>query len=248
MRTQPSPWGPSPGHDPRDRHTWNAPVPDYRQSLDGDIKGMRVGLITELVHSDLVDSQVRDEVLKASAVLGELGATVEEVSIPNARYASAVLGTHLFTEPALDHRDWVRTRQREYGHDTRMGMLVGSLMPAQAYYKAQKLRSLIRRDLDEAASRYDVLALPTVGRTAQPIMEDPSITSKQTTSRIPYLMTRVFPLANMPAISVPCGFGPDGLPIGLQFGGRSGADATLLKVAHAYEQATPWHTNRPPHA
>ena len=236
------------GHDPRERHTWNAPVPDYRQSLDGDIKGMRVGLITELVHSDLVDSQVRDEVLKASAVLGELGATVEEVSIPNARYASAVLGTHLFTEPALDHRDWVRTRQREYGHDTRMGMLVGSLMPAQAYYKAQKLRSLIRRDLDEAASRYDVLALPTVGRTAQPIMEDPSITSKQTTSRIPYLMTRVFPLANMPAISVPCGFGPDGLPIGLQFGGRSGADATLLKVAHAYEQATPWHTNRPPHA
>ena len=90
--------------------------------------------------------------------------------------------------------------------------------------------------------------MPTAGKVAQTVEEDPVITSVQTSSRLPYLFTRTFAAINGPAISIPCGLSPDGLPIGLQIGGRPDGDETVLKVAYAYEQATGWHTMRPPFA
>ena len=121
-------------------------------------------------------------------------------------------------------------------------------MPAQAYYKAQKLRSLLRQQVQRAFEKYDVLVLPTVGKPAQLVEDDPEITSKETAARLPYLLTRLFNLASAPAATIPCGFSAQGLPIGLQIGARPGGDEMILKVAHAYEQATPWHTRRPPEA
>ena len=122
-------------------------------------------------------------------------------------------------------------------------------MPAQAYYKAQKLRSLLRQQVHEALEKYDVLVLPTLGKPAQRIGDlDQIITSKQMGLRVPYLLTSIFNLASAPAISVPCGLSSQGLPIGLQIGGRPGGEETVLKVAHSYEQNTPWHTMRPPAA
>ena len=236
------------GHDPKDQHSWAAPVPDYRRALDGDIRGIRVGVITEQVNSPLVETETRDAVVKATSVMGELGATVEDVSLPitvSAGIASSIL---LAVEPAFDHREWIRDRLNEYGHDVRIQQLVGSIMPAQAYYKAQKLRSMLREQVLEAFQKYDVLVLPTCGRPAQPVEDDPEITSKETSARLPYLLTRLFNLASSPAASIPCGFSSGGLPIGLQIGSRPGGDEMILKVAHAYEQATPWHTMRPPEA
>ena len=154
----------------------------------------------------------------------------------------------LGVEPSFNHREWIRDRLDEYGHDVRIQQLVGSIMPAQAYYKAQKLRSMLREQVLEAFQKYDVLVLPTCGRPAQPVHDDPEITSKETSARLPYLLTRLFNLASCPAASIPCGFSSAGLPIGLQIGGRPGGDEMILKVAHAYEQATPWHTMRPPEA
>ena len=236
------------GHDPKDRYSSTAPVPDYRQALGGDLNGLKIGVITEFMESDLVEPKVRQTVSESFATLGELGATVEEVSVPlsmDAGVASAVL---LAVEPALAQQDWIKDQLQDYGHDVRILLLTGSLLPAQAYYKAQKLRTMLRQQVLDFLEKYDVLVLPTSGKSAQPLEQDPPVTSKETASRLAFLFTRIFNLASCPAMSVPCGFDDRGMPVGLQIGARPGAEGTIFKVAHAYEQATAWHTMRPPGA
>jgi len=236
------------GHDPKDRYSSTAPIPDYRQALGGDLNGMKIGVITEFMESDLVEPKVRQTVSESFATLGELGATVEEVSVPlsmGAGVASAVL---LAVEPALAQQDWIKDQLQDYGHDVRILLLTGSLLPAQAYYKAQKLRTMLRQQVLDFLEKYDVLVLPTSGKGAQPLEQDPPVTSKETASRLAFLFTRIFNLASCPAMSVPCGFDDRGMPVGLQIGARPGAEETIFKVAHAYEQATAWHTMRPPGA
>ncbi|MQG44828.1 MAG: amidase [SAR202 cluster bacterium] len=236
------------GHDPKDRYSSTAPIPDYRQALGGDLNGMKIGVITEFMESDLVEPKVRQTVSESFATLGELGATVEEVSVPlsmDAGVASAVL---LAVEPALAQQDWIKDQLQDYGHDVRILLLTGSLLPAQAYYKAQKLRTMLRQQVLDFLEKYDVLVLPTSGKGAQPLEQDPPVTSKETASRLAFLFTRIFNLASCPAMSVPCGFDDRGMPVGLQIGARPGAEETIFKVAHAYEQATAWHTMRPPGA
>ena len=233
------------GHDPKDRYSSTGPVPDYRQALGGDLNGLKIGVITQFMESDLVEPKVRQTVSDSFATLGELGATVEEVSVPlsmDAGVASAVL---LAVEPALAQKDWIKDQLQEYGHDVRILLLTGSLLPAQAYYKAQKLRTMLRQQVLDSLEKYDVLVLPTSGKGAQPLEQDPPITSKETASRLAFLFTRIFNLASCPAMSVPCGFDDRGMPVGLQIGARPGAEETIFKVAHAYEQATAWHTMRP---
>ena len=233
------------GHDPKDRYSSTAPVPDYRQALGGDLNGLKIGVITEFMESDLVEPKVRQTVSDSFATLGELGATVEEVSVPlsmDAGVASAVL---LAVEPALAQQDWIKDQLQDYGHDVRILLLTGSLLPAQAYYKAQKLRTMLRQQVLDSLEKYDVLVLPTSGKGAQPLEQDPTVTSKETASRLAFLFTRIFNLASCPAMSVPCGFDDRGMPVGLQIGARPGAEETIFKVAHAYEQATAWHTMRP---
>ena len=233
------------GHDPKDRYSSTVPVPDYRQALGGDLNGLKIGVITEFMESGLVEPKVRQTVSDSFATLGELGATVEEVSVPlsmDAGVASAVL---LAVEPALAQQDWIKDQLQDYGHDVRILLLTGSLLPAQAYYKAQKLRTMLRQQVLDSLEKYDVLVLPTSGKGAQPLEQDPPITSKETASRLAFLFTRIFNLASCPAMSVPCGFDDRGMPVGLQIGARPGAEETIFKVAHAYEQATVWHTMRP---
>jgi aspartyl-tRNA(Asn)/glutamyl-tRNA(Gln) amidotransferase subunit A len=154
----------------------------------------------------------------------------------------------LVVEPALNMKDWVHERLQDYGHNNRIGLLTGSIFPAYAYQKAQKLRTMFRNQVHEALERYDVLVTPTASVAAQPIVEDPVRTSKEDAMPMPYLQTRTFNLASAPAVSIPCGLSDEGLPIGLQIGGRPGADQTVLNVAYAYERATTWHQQRPPNA
>ena len=236
------------GYDAKDPTTWNTPVPGYRQALNQDIKGLRVGIVTELLHSDVVEPDVADAVSAAASTLAELGANVEEVSIPLAAHANAISGALLAVEPSVNMKDWVRERIHDFGHDNRIGLLTGSLVPAQAYYKAQKLRTLLRNEVLAAFETYDVLMMPTSGRQAVPLTEDPPVTSKETSSRLSFMRTNTFNLASSPAISVPCGFGGRGLPVGLQIAGPPGGEEMVFRVAHAYEQNTDWHTMRPPTA
>ena len=233
------------GYDPKDPTTWDTPVPDYRHALGGDIKSLRVGVVSELLHSEQVEPEVEKAVAAAAALLVELGAAVEEVSIPLTAHANAITSAFLAVEPASNHNEWIRERLQDYGHDNRIGLLTGSILPAQAYYKAQKLRSMLRQQVHAALETYDVLLAPTSGRVALKLQEDPAVTSKETTSRLSFMRTNTFNLASSPAISVPCGFSTQGLPIGLQIGGRPGGEEVVLKMAHAYEQSTPWHSMRP---
>ena len=236
------------GYDERDPYSWNRPVPDFRAGLNADLQGVRVGVITEQMEDESVVAETRDAVLRALGVMGELGATVEDVSIPLAAHGAVLTQVPLVVEPALNMKEWVRDRLQDYGHNNRIGLLTGSIFPAQAYTKAQKLRAMLRNQVHEALERYDVLVTPTSSVSALPIVEDPVRTSKEDAAPLTYLQTRTFNLASAPAVSINCGFSEDGLPIGLQIGGRPGADQTVLNVAYAFEQATDWHRQRPPHA
>lgn len=236
------------GYDPKDPYSWDVPVPNYRRALDGDIKGIRVGAIRELIHSDITDPEVREGIIKAGSVLEELGANVEEVSLPLTIHAGTITAALINVESAMTYRNWIKDRIHGFGHTNQIGLLVGSIMPAHIYYKAQKLRELVRRQVHEALETYDVLILPTAKTCAPRLGEDPAITSKEMAASLPAVMTRPFNLASAPALSINCGFNSQGLPIGLQIGGRPFAEETVLRVAHAYEQSTPWHTMRPPNA
>ena len=236
------------GHDPKDPYTWKTPVPDYRTALGGDLSGMRVGIIHELLYSDIVEPEIRDGVLSAGAVLEELGATVQDVSMPVTAHCGTMGTVLINTESAAVYRDWTRDRLRDFSRSNRTVLLTGSITPAQAYYKVQKLREMLRQEMLAALSDCDVLILPTARRVAPPIDEDQPLTSKQMVRDLALVMTRPFNLAGTPAISINCGFNSQGLPIGLQIGGRPFDESTVLKVAHAYEQRTPWHTMRPPTA
>ena len=236
------------GHDPKDPYTWDAPVPDYRASLGGSLEGMRVGAIRDLIDSDITDPEVRNGIIAAGAVLEELGATVEDVSLPLTVHGGTLSTVLINVEASMTYRDWLRERLHEFGHANQVGLLTGSIMPAHAYYKVQKLRELTRREVLDALENYDVLILPTSKSCAPLVGADPVITSKEVARDQPPVMTRPFNLAGAPAISINCGFNSEGLPIGLQIGGRPFDESTILKVAHAYEQHTPWHTMRPPNA
>ena len=112
----------------------------------------------------------------------------------------------------------------------------------------QKLRTLVRQQVLEALDKYDVLVMPTAKTAAPLVGDDPVITSKEMAAGQTLVLTRPFNLAGCPALSINCGFTGSGLPIGFQIGGRPFDEETVLRVAHAYEQATPWHTMRPPTA
>jgi aspartyl-tRNA(Asn)/glutamyl-tRNA(Gln) amidotransferase subunit A len=240
------------GHDPHDPYTARTAVPNYRAGLAGGIRGTRLGVVQEAVNAGFVQPQVRAAVTKAIADLKNLGASVEAVSLPLLPCAAAVTRAILAVESASLHHDWLRTRLHDYDHNVQLDFLTGAIMPAQLYYKAQKLREVIRRQVTEALRKVDVLVLPSSSEPAPLLPKAPGIKSQEEArQRISgrRSLTGIFNLANVPALSVPCGFasveGKD-LPIGLQLAGRAFEDGLLLRVAYAYEQSTTWHTRRPP--
>ena len=237
------------GHDPKDPYTWNVPVPDYRAALTGDIRGLKVGVIEERMDAPNLQQEFRDAVAAAVAVLGELGASAEDVSIPLIPRAGAVSMAIIGVEWSNLHRETFETHFDELDHNNRVRFLTGSALPAQAYYKAQKLRTLLRQQILEALEQYDVLVLPSGISTAPPVESVPGIQSKEHAAtglagRMSF--TGPFNLAAVPALSAPCGFSSDGMPMGMQIIGRPFAEETVLRVAHAYEQNTDWHNRRAP--
>ena len=240
------------GYDPKDPYTANIAVPDYRAGLDGEVRGIRIGLIKEGMAPELIDPEVETLVSKAVEHLGEMGASIEEVSIPLLPYSAAITRTILAVESASLHPDWLRTRLGDFDHNVRTDFLTGAVIPAQLYYRAQKLRELIRSQVLDALNQVDVLALPSSSEPAPLIPKGPGLSSiEEARQRISGRRTLngVFNLASVPALSVPCGFifvDRKDLPIGLQLAGRPFAEGLLLKVAHAYEQSTDWHNRRPP--
>jgi aspartyl-tRNA(Asn)/glutamyl-tRNA(Gln) amidotransferase subunit A len=237
------------GYDTKDTYSWDVPVPDYRSALTGDIQGIKMGVIQERMDSPNLDPEFRETVAKAISVLGELGASSEDVSIPLAPNAGALTMSILSVEWANLHRPLFEPNFDELDHNNKIRFLTGSIIPAQAYYKAQKIRAVLRQQILDALEKVDVLVLPTGPVTAPPVESVPGIESKEHSltglaGRISF--TGPFNLAGTPAISVPCGFSAAGMPMGLQIVGKPLDEETVLRVAHAYEQNTDWHNRRAP--
>jgi len=237
------------GYDPKDRYSWNVPVPDYRQALTGDIQGIKLGVVQERMDSPNLDPEVRDTVAKSISALGELGASSQDVSIPLAPKAGALTMSILSVEWSNLHRPLFEPNIDELDHNNKIRFLTGSVIPAQFYYKAQKIRAVLRQQILDALEQVDVLVLPTGPVTAPPVESVPGVQSKEhaltgLAGRISF--TGPFNLAGTPALSVPCGFSSSGMPMGLQIVGRPFAEETVLRVAHAYEQTTEWHNRRAP--
>ena len=237
------------GYDTKDTYSWDVPVPDYRRALTVDIQGIKMRVIQERMDSPNLDPEFRETVAKAISVIGELGASSEDVSIPLAPNAGALTMSILNVEWANLHRPLFEPNFNELDHNNKIRFLTGSVIPAQAYYKAQKIRAVLRQQILDALEEVDVLVLPTGPVTAPPVESVPGIESKEHSltglaGRISF--TGPFNLAGTPAISVPCGFSAVGMPIGLQIVGKPFDEETVLRVAHAYEQNTDWHNCRAP--
>lgn len=241
------------GHDPKDPYTWDVPVPDYLAALKNSVHGLKVGLVRERVYTDAVEPEIQQAVLKATSLLGELGATVQEVSVPLIAHSAAISTAILMAEASAVHRRGIEERLTEYDHNLQVRLLTGSVLPAQAYYQATRLRQVLRQQILEALGRVDVLVMPTSSIPASLLPTRAGVGSKQEVvdgfaGRRSF--TAPFNLASCPALSINCGFTShppgEGLPIGLQLAGKPFDEETLFRVAHAYEQATDWHTRRPP--
>ncbi|MCH8345482.1 MAG: Asp-tRNA(Asn)/Glu-tRNA(Gln) amidotransferase subunit GatA [Chloroflexi bacterium] len=231
------------GHDPHDETSSEEPVPDYTEALkDRRLKRLRIGVPQEYFFDN-----VDDEVLKAihAAILvlrDDLKAEVSEVSLPHIAEAPAAVSAIMLPEALAYHKRWLAERPQDYGEDVRARLEMGLLYPAVSYVQAQRFRSLIVEEWRQKVfDRVDLLAVPTTPVPA-PSLDENDLQTTLTLTRF----TGPFNLTGLPAISIPCGFTNGGLPIGLQLVGRWWDEATVLRAAHAYQQATDWHTRAPP--
>ncbi len=253
------------GHDPCDSTAADVPVPAYTAALTGDVRGLRLGVIREWLENPGLDSGVAAAVQQALETLTTLGMEVREVTLPHSDYALPVYyliapaeaSSNLarydgvaygFRAPGADDI-WdlfARTRGAGFGPEVKRRIMLGTYALSAGYYdqyykKAQKVRTLIKQDFDRAFEEVDVVVGPTSPVPAFKIgerVDDPL------QMYLADIFTISVNLAGLPGISVPCGFA-SGLPVGLQFIGKPWDEATLLRVAYAYEQATDWHTRKP---
>ena len=239
------------GYDPNDPYTRNAPVPDYLDGLDAGIRGLRVGVLSDRVNADGVEPDISSAVNRAVAQLGELGAEVAEISIPLIAQSAAISTALIYVDATAVHRKGLDAHPEKYDHNNRVRLLTGALIPAQAHQKANRLRQILRNQLLDAFERVDILVLPTSSVQATPIPEEAGLSKNGKEDFLTMLSgrrtyTTPSNLAGVPALSINCGFTADNLPVGFQLVGRPFDEPTVLRVAYAYEQATEWHTRRPP--
>ena len=236
------------GYEDGDVTSSRTPVSDYRECIRDGVRGLRVGLPREMLDFDGLDPEVGDAVQKVAGVLEELGASSDELSLPTVPHSGAAFIAVADTDAAAFHSMWLRSRGDDYDWNTRTRLEAASLLPASAYIKAQRARSLIRRELLEALDRFDVLLAPASNRTAPSIESGtgrPGGHYEGQRDMARRRLTSPASLAGLPALSVPCGFSEEGLPIGFQLIGKPFDEATLFRVGHAYESATGWHAMHP---
>jgi aspartyl-tRNA(Asn)/glutamyl-tRNA(Gln) amidotransferase subunit A len=258
------------GHDPCDSTSLNEPVPDYRAALQGDLslKGVRLALPREYFPSEGMEPGVREVVQAAVRHLESLGARVGEVSLPHTEYG---LATYYLIAPAecsanLARYDAVKyglsvrgerddlglwemygqSRGRGFGPEVKRRIMLGTYALSSGYYdayylKAQKVRTLIKQDFDKVFAEYDAVVAPTSPNVAFPLG---SKTQDPLAMYLNDLFTIPASLAGLPGISVPAGFS-DGLPVGLQIIGKPLDEASVLRLAHVFEQTQSVREQRP---
>ena len=253
------------GHDPADSTASPRTVPSYLAALDGTVRGLRLGLPREYFVEGM-QPEVEAGVRAAVDQLERLGARIEPVSLPHTEYAIATYYLIATAEASsnLARYDGVRyglreprpalgemyeaTRAAGFGAEVKRRIMLGTYALSAGYYdayylKAQQVRTLIRMDFQKALETCDALVTPVAPTTAFRLGEK---TADPLTMYLSDIFTISVNLAGLPALALPCGFDRAGLPIGLQVIGRPFDEATVLRVGHAYEQATEWHRRRPP--
>jgi aspartyl-tRNA(Asn)/glutamyl-tRNA(Gln) amidotransferase subunit A len=254
------------GYDSRDSTSVPHPVPDYTRQLIPNIKGLRIGIPREYFVEGM-QNEVRKVLQAAISKLKELGAAIDwEVSLPHTKYALAIyyilapseasanLARYDGVKYGFSDRDagnvietTEKTRQSGFGTEVKRRIMLGTYALSAGYYdayyvKAQKVRTLIKREFDQAFEKYDALVSPTspiVPFKLGEKLEDPMQMYMSDICTLPVN------IAGIPAISVPAGF-VENLPVGMQIMGKPFSEETLLRIAFAYEQATDWHKRKPP--
>ncbi len=253
------------GRDPMDSTSANIPVPDFTRALKKDVKGMKIGMPREYFIEGM-DREVEKSVKDAVKSLEGLGANVVEVSLPHTTYAVAtyyILATSEASSNlarydgvkygfrALGAKDlldiYLQTRSQGFGPEVKRRIMLGTYALSAGYYEAyykkgQQVRTLIKRDFDEAFKTVDVIATPTAPTAAFKIGEKSADPLQMYLSDI---FTISVNLAGIPGISIPCGFTSGNLPVGLQLLGRHFDEESIIHAAYAYEQATEWHRRIP---
>jgi aspartyl-tRNA(Asn)/glutamyl-tRNA(Gln) amidotransferase subunit A len=253
------------GHDPCDSTSLPEPAPSLQAALAGDVSGLVIGLPRECFVEEGVDPAVLASVRAAVRELELAGAKAREVSLPHTSYGIA---TYYLIAPAeassnlarydgvrYGHRDtgardlqemYRRTRSQGFGAEVKRRILLGTYVLSAGYYdayyrKAQQVRTLLRRDFEQAFAGCDLIVTPTAPEVAFRIGEKAADPLSMYLSDVYTVSAN---LAGVPGVSIPCGFAHD-MPVGLQLLGRSLDEATLLRVAHAYQRRSDWHTRRP---
>ncbi|MDZ5473608.1 Asp-tRNA(Asn)/Glu-tRNA(Gln) amidotransferase subunit GatA [Bacillus sp. 31A1R] len=252
------------GLDPMDSTSANVAVPNFAEALTGDVKGLKIAVPKEYL-GEGINEEVRQSVLDALKILEKLGASWEEVSLPHSKYALPTYYILSSSEASanLARFDGIRygyrtpnannllelykkTREEGFGEEVKRRIMLGTFALSSGYYdahykKAQRARTLIKKDFDDVFEKYDVIIGPTSPTPAFKLGEK---TSDPLTMYANDLLTIPVNLAGVPAISIPCGF-DNGLPLGLQIIGKHYDESTIYRVAHAFEQATDFHKQRP---
>jgi len=189
-----------------------------------------------------MEEGIKEATMAFAGQLETLGVNVEGVSLPQLRYASVVSFLIMASESMAYHQRFMKTRAADYGQDIRIRLGLGQFVLATQYIRAQRVRRLLYRHIQDAFERFDLLLTPTLPITA-PRIEDREITIGGKSVDVPPVLTRftrAFNVTGHPALSLPCGLSSSGLPIGMQLIGRPFGEEALLRLGHAYETAFPF--------
>jgi len=248
------------GFDPSDSTSVNIPVPPYAAFLNGDVKGLRVGIPKEYFVPGM-QPEVERAVKEGIRVLEKSGVRVEEISLPHTEYAVAVYyiiataeaSSNLARYDGMKYgyrasagdltETYMKSREEGFGPEVKRRIMLGTYVLSAGYYdayylKAQRVRTLIKKDFEEAFKKCDAIITPTAPTTAFRIGEK---TQDPLQMYLSDILTISVNLAGLPGLSLPCGFDSEELPIGMQIIGKHFDEATILRIGFAYEQATEWH-------
>ena len=253
------------GYDPRDSTSVNVEVPDYKQSLKRDVKGVRIGIPDEYFIEGM-DPEVEKAIQEAIDFFRKWGAKIQKISLPHTEYAVAIYYIIATAEASSNlarydgvkyglrskgHRDlmemYTQSRAKGFGEEVKRRIILGTYVLSAGYYeayyrKASQVRTLMRKDFEEAFQKVDVVLAPTAPTPAFRIGEKTEDPLQMYLSDIHTIPVN---LAGIPAISIPCGFSHEGLPIGLQIMGKHFDEGMLLRVAYTFEQNTDFHLKKP---
>ncbi|MBN8891491.1 MAG: glutamyl-tRNA amidotransferase [Rhodospirillales bacterium 70-18] len=240
------------GHDPRDPTSAANPVPDYEAALDGDLRGQRIGVPTNAFVLG-ADPAVLAAFEAALAVLAARGASIVRLELPLMPAIAAYGGVVSRVEGATIHARWMRERPQDYAVHLSGRMYPGFAVPGTYYVEALARRGpILKAFAAEVFAKVDLLATPTIP-TALPTLAETDIDAAEASGPAETIArflavsvnTRPFNYLGLPAVSLPCGFDGNGLPVGLQLAGRPFAEARVLKVADGYQRETDWHRRKP---